>query len=299
MKVLVAIDHSPSSDLVLQAATTGTWPTGTTFCVFNVVDLLRFERLRDLIEQASRESERLVTEGVKQIHEAGYEAFSKTACGYPRSDIACFAKEWGADLILVGSHGHGAIGRSLLGSIAQAVLRAAPCSVEIVRTPPTSRAVPRQVLLATDGSDCSIGAAHAVAAEIWPQGSVFKLLSVQESLIVGNEMEAAHPNSLIEELIATAQDRARSAVEQAKDILQRAGLTVDDASSVLPGEPRSVILDKAKKWGADLIVLGSHGRRGLDRLLVGSVSEAVAVHASCSVRVVRARQHSKGTSHGD
>lgn len=297
MKVLVAIDHSPSADLVLQAATTGPWPTGTTCCVFNVVDLLRFERLRGLIEQASRESERLVTEGVKQIHEAGYEGFSKTACGYPRSDIACFAKEWGADLILVGSHGHGPIGRFLLGSIAQAVLRAAPCSVEIVRTPPTSRAVPRKVLLATDGSDCSVGAAQAVAAETWPQGSVFNLLSVEESLIVGGE--TAYPNSLIEELIAIAQDRARSAVEQAKDILQRAGLTVDDASPVPPGEPRSVILDKAKKWGVDLIVLGSHGRRGLDRLLVGSVSEAVAVHASCSVRVVRARQHSKGNSYGD
>ena len=297
MKVLVAIDHSPSSDLVLQAATTGTWPTGTTFCVFNVVDLLRFERLRGLIEQASRESERLVTEGVKQIHEAGYEAFSKTACGYPRSDIACFAKEWGADLILVGSHGHGPIGRFLLGSIAQAALRAAPCSVEIVRTPPTSRAVPRKVLLATDGSDWSIGAAQAIAAEIWPQGSVFNLLSVEESLIVGNE--TAYPKSLTEELIAMAQDRASSAVEQAKDILQRAGLTVDDVNPVPPGEPRSVILDKAKKWGVDLIVLGSHGRRGLDRLLVGSVSEAVAVHASCSVRVVRARQHFKGNSYGD
>jgi hypothetical protein len=94
MKVLVAIDRSPSSDMVLQAATTRTWPAGTTFCVFNVVNLLRFERLRGLIEQASRESERLVTDGVKQIHEAGHEAFSKTASGYPRSDIACFAKEW-------------------------------------------------------------------------------------------------------------------------------------------------------------------------------------------------------------
>jgi nucleotide-binding universal stress UspA family protein len=299
MKVLVAIDHSSSSDLVLQAATTYTWPTGTTFCVLNVVNLLRFERLRGLIEQATRESERLVTGGVKQIHEAGYEAFSTATSGYPRSDIACFAKEWGADLILVGSHGHGPIGRFLLGSIAQAVLRTAPCSVEIVRTPPKSRAVPRKVLLATDGSDCSIEAAHAIAAEIWPQGSVFKLLSVEESLIVGNETETAYPNSLIEELIAMAQDRARSAVEQAKDILQRAGLTVDDTSSAPAGEPRSLILDKAKKWGADLIVLGSHGRRGLDRLLVGSVSEAVAVHASSSVRVVRARQHSKGNSHAD
>jgi nucleotide-binding universal stress UspA family protein len=53
------------------------------------------------------------------------------------------------------------------------------------------------------------------------------------------------------------------------------------------GEPRAFILDEAKAWGADLIVLGSHGRHGLDRLLMGSVSESVALYAHCSVEVVR------------
>jgi hypothetical protein len=52
-------------------------------------------------------------------------------------------------------------------------------------------------------------------------------------------------------------------------------------------EPRAVILDEASKWNANLIVLGSHGRHGMDRLLMGSVSEAVAFHAHCSVEVVR------------
>jgi nucleotide-binding universal stress UspA family protein len=48
-----------------------------------------------------------------------------------------------------------------------------------------------------------------------------------------------------------------------------------------------MILDEAKTWGADLIVMGSHGRHGLDRLVMGSVAEAVASHAHCSVEVVR------------
>jgi len=299
MKILLAIDSSSPSQSVIQQAATLPWPLGTRFCVLSIVDMGTWEGLPALIEDAKSGAQRGVDAALATLTQSGLEASGEIQLGVPKKAIPEFARQWGADLVMVGSHGQNQMIRFLLGSVALAVVRSSPCSVEIVRTPPTSRAVPRQVLLATDGSDCSIGAAHAVAAEIWPQGSVFKLLSVQESLIVGNEMEAAHPNSLIEELIATAQDRARSAVEQAKDILQRAGLTVDDASSVLPGEPRSVILDKAKKWGADLIVLGSHGRRGLDRLLVGSVSEAVAVHASCSVRVVRARQHSKGTSHGD
>jgi nucleotide-binding universal stress UspA family protein len=301
MKVLVAIDNSPSSETVLQAAVTRTWPAKTIFCVLNVVNLQRFERLPALIEDATREGQRLVQEGAKRISDAGYEAFPKTSPGHPRSDISCFAKEWGADLILVGSHGHNAIGRFLLGSVAQGVLRTAPCSVEIVRSVP-AHSSPMKVLFATDGSDCSVGAAHSIIVQPWPQSSVFRVLSVEELMAVGNQMDAAslsalYPATLLEELITRDRDRARSAVEMAKDILSRAGLALDDGDSMPIGEPRSVILDTAKDWGANLIVVGSRGRRGLDRFLIGSVSEAVAIHATCSVQVVRGRQHAKGNSH--
>jgi len=301
MNILVAVDSSPSLNTVLEAAVMGTWPGDTTFCVLNIVSLGRYERLPGLIEDATRESERIVKEGAKRICEAGYEAFPRTSPGHPRSDISCFAKEWGADLILVGSHGHGAIGRFLLGSVAQGVLRTAPCSVEIVRTPPTSMSSPRKILLATDGSECSVGAARAIASELWPQGSVFKVLSAEELMVAGNQMEAAslsaiYPASLLEELVTQARERTRSAVHTAAGILRQAGLTVDDKGSMPFGEPRSAILDTAKDWGADLIVVGSHGKRGLDRFLLGSVSEAVAIHAPCSVRVVRTNQNRKGSS---
>jgi len=60
---------------------------------------------------------------------------------------------------------------------------------------------------------------------------------------------------------------------------------VSESTSVLLDTPKAIILDEAARWGADLIVFGSHGHRGLDRLL-GSVSEAVAMHAGCSVEVI-------------
>ena len=75
---------------------------------------------------------------------------------------------------------------------------------------------------------------------------------------------------------------------ETKSVIESAGLRICDASHGVPvGDPRSVLLDLADSWKADLIVMGSHGRHGLDRLLLGSVSEAVAMHATCSVEVVR------------
>jgi nucleotide-binding universal stress UspA family protein len=297
MKVLVAIDNSPSSQIVLDAVANRVWPGDAKFCILNIANLHRFENLPALIEDATRESLSLVERAAEQIRSMGIEAFPRTSLGHPRADISCFAKVWGADLILVGSHGHGAVGRFLLGSVAQGVLRTAPCSVEIVR-PPSAFSSNRsmKVLLATDGSDCSVGAAQAIADQPWPSKCLFKVISVEELVPVGNQMDAAslspvYPASLLERLTTEARDRANSAVEAAKEILTRAGLALDSSNATPFGEPRSVILDNAKEWGADLIVVGSHGRRGLNRFLLGSVSEAVAIHAPCSVRVVRASHH--------
>jgi nucleotide-binding universal stress UspA family protein len=87
--------------------------------------------------------------------------------------------------------------------------------------------------------------------------------------------------------VTAARARAVAASEGARRMLTQAGLRVLAQNSDPSGDPRSVILDTAKTWQADLIALGSHGRHGLDRFLMGSVAESVAVHAHCSVVVVR------------
>lgn len=302
MKVLLAIDSSPSSDRIFDTVVVRPWPPATEFGLVNVVDLRPFERLPAPIEDIMKEAQELVSAGARKLCGAGYQAATKVLQGHPRTAISAYAKEWGADLILIGSHGHGAIGRFLLGSVAQGVLRTAPCSVEIVRTPPrmdgAASAIGMKILLATDGSDCSVGAVHAVANHPWPEGTVFRVLSVEELMVVGNQMDASslsavYPASLLEELVTQAHERATSAAEMAKSLLVRAGRKLTEGPSTPLGDPRGIILDTAKEWPADLIVVGSHGRRGLDRYLMGSVSEAVAVHAQCSVRVIRGAQHAK------
>ena len=149
-----------------------------------------------------------------------------------------------------------------------------------------------KILVATDGSDCSVEALHSVANRPWPAATVIRVLSVEELIILdgqvaGYPLSSVYPQSLLEELTTQARDRASSAVKDAREILQSAGMEVLDGQAIELGEPRTVILDTAKTWGANLIVLGSHGRRGMDRFLMGSVSEAVAIHAECSVEVIR------------
>lgn len=298
MKVLIATDCSPASEIVVAEAAARPWPRGTTFSVVNVVDLQRFAGIPALIEESKRKLDQLgvtLKASTERLERAGHHAQHKVMMGFPRRAISEYAKEWHADLIMAGSHGHSAIARFLIGSVAQGILRTAHCSAEIVRSGP-GQPIPSshglKILLATDGSDCSVGAAHSVANRPWPAGTVFKVLSVEELTLpdgqmAGSSLASIYPQSLLEELISYTRDRAESAVKTATEILERAGQKVVAAHKMPVGEPRALILATAEAWGADLIVLASHGRSGLDRLLMGSVAESVAVHAPCSVEVIR------------
>jgi nucleotide-binding universal stress UspA family protein len=129
MKVLIAIDSLPCSQRVLDEASARPWPPDTNFFVLHVVDIQCFSRCPVLIDDARREATQVVTSGAEQLLHAGHKALAEVRMGFPRKVISECAKQLQADLIMVGSHGHSAIGRFLLGSVAQAVLRIAPCAV--------------------------------------------------------------------------------------------------------------------------------------------------------------------------
>jgi nucleotide-binding universal stress UspA family protein len=295
MKVLIAVDSSPASHRVLEEAAARPWPNETAFCIVSALDVTQFAKLPVLVEDAKRESAQILKAGAALLARASHIATTEVILGSPRKVISVYASEWGADLILAGSHGHSAIGRFLLGSVAQGILRTAACSVEIVRYPlggPVPSSHPMKILLATDGSECSLSAARLVASRPWPLGTVFKILSVEEIVsmpipMAASSLASVYPASLLEELVTTARDHAIAAVQGTRQILAQTGIKILDQSPIPTGDPRNMILDIAEAWPADLIVLGSHGRRGLDRFLMGSVAESVAVHAHCSVEVIR------------
>jgi nucleotide-binding universal stress UspA family protein len=92
----------------------------------------------------------------------------------------------------------------------------------------------------------------------------------------------------MDEVTKVTRKRAEDAVADAKSILRSAHLAICDATENMPvGDPLTILLDEAKSWEASLIVVGSHGRHGFSQLLLGSVSESVAMHAHCSVEVIR------------
>ncbi len=145
-----------------------------------------------------------------------------------------------------------------------------------------------KILLTIDGSDFSQAALQSVIARPWPANSKAKVLNVVEppSLLMGREMAAYDPE--FEAVWKALREQAKDLVEKAADKLRAAKFDV--STELVEGDPKSQIIDVANEWHADMIVLGSHGRTGLSRFLIGSVSQAVVRHAHCSVEIIRTAQ---------
>ena len=142
-----------------------------------------------------------------------------------------------------------------------------------------------RILLAIDGSKFSKAATQAVIARTRPRGTQVRVLHVVEppSLLVSREMGGYDP--ALDAAWEVELKQAETLVANTAATLRPKGLKV--TTSVEHGDPKSKILDAASKWHANLIVLGAHGRTGVARFLMGSVSEGVARHAPCSVEIVR------------
>jgi len=142
-----------------------------------------------------------------------------------------------------------------------------------------------KILIAIDGSEFSNAALQSVLARPWPPNSEVKVLHVVEppSLLMGREM--AGPDPEFEAVWNALRGQAKELVAKAADRLRGANFNV--STELVEGDPKSQIIDAANEWHADMIVLGSHGRTGLSRFLIGGVSQAVVRHAHCSVEIIR------------
>jgi len=143
-----------------------------------------------------------------------------------------------------------------------------------------------KILLAVEDFRCAEIVRKAVIAQFKTDNTELRLVHALEPFPVGlaEEMEGRDIPDFVAAR-ARQRERLQKAFSEAADALLAAGFHV--TSAVHEGDARDVILDCAEEWGADLIVVCSHSRKGLTRFLLGSVAEAVARHAHCSVEIIR------------
>ncbi len=146
-----------------------------------------------------------------------------------------------------------------------------------------------KILLAIDGSNCSESAVETLIGHYNPTKTEVLVLHVVESpKLIPTSCDFGLSPMFVQDYSAIIEQWRK----EGKELVSRTGERLraggfNTTAQLEEGYVKDAILDWAKKWNADLILIGSHGKRGLDRFLLGSVSEAVSRHAACSVEIVR------------
>ena len=145
-----------------------------------------------------------------------------------------------------------------------------------------------RILIGVDGSPYSDAALEEVAQRTWPKGSEILVVHAFEMPLAPTPEVWALPPDYFEQLDRAVRTQSDAIIETAVTQLKGSlGDSVKIEGKAIMGSAKGVILDEAESWKADLIVVGSHGYPTWERLLLGSVSQAVVSHAKCSVEVVR------------
>jgi nucleotide-binding universal stress UspA family protein len=226
---------------------------------------------------------RQIAEGVQaqleaQVHRlsASERIYCRAVAGPPDMALLEVAEAEGADLIVVGATRRGAIGRALLGTTAQRVVRGSSVPVLVLRHAESGPW--RRVLLTTDLSELS-ATAYKRALQVVSELSAQEEREVRTVLVIGYEILPPPP-------LSEASMKETEEVELER-FLQRVGSEDSVTQSVIrTGEPAAEIVTEATDWGADLVALGTRGRGRTERFLIGSVAESVLKSAPCDVLVV-------------
>lgn len=290
MKLLLAVDSIATLEILLDAMMARSWPAGTQARVLSIVEdgevplgTWREEGygVAAVRKEMQRRGEPITALAVERLRQIGIPAEVSVMRGNPEFLISFAARKWPADLILIRAHNRTDFRNWLLGSAAKSVVQSAPCSVEVVRAPDEAHSIAghrtMRILLATDGSGASLAAAQAVADTTWPEYTEVKVVSVVNPMIYSLEEIGLFRDN--------GTNRAHRAIGDAVQVLKFAPLKI--SGEVIAGGAARRIIDRARVWGTDLIVVGTHERQWLNRLLSGDTSAFVANRAHCSVRVIR------------
>ena len=249
--------------------------------------------LGDLLKHAS--SQLVDLKG--RAERRGIAVTTRVATGIPSEEVIAAARAEDSDLLVVGTRGKTGLAHILLGSTAERVIRGAPCPVLAVRTEPSdnedeggvlSRSVTLQrILVPVDFSDCSLDALEYAVVVAQQAEASLMLLHVLEPVSYGLDFTLDQSR--------TREDVRESWTKRLEELASSLKVTdVPVEFRLRGGLPADSILDSAQTLPCDLIVMGTHGRRGISHAISGSVAEAVLRKARCPVIAVRSPKFGPG-----
>lgn len=294
MRVLLAIDGSMSSNRARDLVAGLPWPQGSLIRVVGVLErgpeLFGLPWVPVIPENAAAIEADLVTQmknaleaAAREIGRPGLTVDQLLLRDHAARAIVDQAREFGAELIVIGSRGHSTMETMLLGSTSAEVVDHAPCPVLVARQPQIG-----SIILAEDGSAGAQGAAACI--ESWPilAGIPVTVVSVAEVAIPWAGGTPGIYEQVLESYTESVDEARREFHEIARrraEALAQGGRPVQ--LEVREGDAAAEIIAAAGEGKTDLIVIGTRGHTGLTRMLLGSVARKVLVHAPCSVLVVR------------
>lgn len=310
MKVLLAVDHSRYAKDAARFLGGLEIPVNSTLYLLHVIDpplkghasqLARFRKYKRRLaaEQTKKKAkaEEFLNRLLKPLKVGGLRVQPLLCEGAPGAEIVAAVKQYGINLVVLGTRGLSGIRRFLLGSVSERVLSDAPCSVLVVRGRPRRTGLKKtrglHVLAAADGSPDARAAVSFLPTLGLPPSSECTVIHVVEPL----EDETPHPESSfgmmdgpdfghIPDEIRRAQERFGFAVLEASErYLKRSSLKVNTTFN--KGNVAENVIQIAEQLRADLLVLGPRGLTGDKRFPLGSVVQKLVRHAPCSVLVVR------------
>jgi nucleotide-binding universal stress UspA family protein len=292
MRVLLALDGSPSSDAACQLAGSLAWPEGTVIQVVAVAEpaveliaplLVSAPAIGSLDRQTHDDLERILDRAVASLEKPSLVAHRTVLVGRPATLIVDAARDFGAELVVVGSRGHGPLSSMLLGSVSAEVVDHAPCPVLVVRRP-----VADSILVAVDGSASALAAVTYLTSNRIFAGRTVEVLAVATSAA----LPGASTLGIVSDLaIESFEQRRREDRDRAEAIAAGAAEKLRDdgyhaRSSISNGNAAHEIIEAAESFGSGLIVMGSRGHTGLARIVLGSVARNVLLHTAASVLIV-------------
>jgi nucleotide-binding universal stress UspA family protein len=220
-----------------------------------------------------------------KLHRRGIETSTRVGTGLPSEEVIATAEAEDADLVIVGTRGKSGLAHVLLGSTAERVIRMAPCPVLAVPMPKAEDAVGHgitldRILVPTDLSDCSSEAVHYARVIAEQAKASIELLHIMEPVSYGIDFTIESSDEREQKRTAATEQ-----LEALSSELTAAGIAVK--MWLFGGVPADAILEFVRKSSTHLIVMGTHGRRGLSHMWAGSVTEAVLRRGTIPVLAVR------------